>query len=285
MTDIDERAEPSPGTAEEPAIAQLETVWSSLGDASAGLATSRWDQPTACPGWSVRDHLSHLIGIERSLMGESAPPAPAVLADHVKNAVGQMNEAWVAQRRARPGPVVLDEFTEVTAHRLSDLRRLDDKDFDRVGWSPIGQVPYRDFMTVRVFDSWVHEQDVRQAVGRPGGRHGPGEAITLDRITGALPYVVGKKVAPPDGTVVRWDVKSDDGTTRSLSARVDAGRAQMAEPAPFDPAVTVGLDTSTYWRLGCGRLGPDEALASGSLRLKGDEGLGRRVVGAMNIMI
>ena len=71
-----------------------------------------------------------------------------------------------------------------------------------MGWSPVGEVPYREFMETRVLDTWAHEQDIRRALGRPGGRNGVGETVTLDRCEQTMPFVVGKRVAPPDGTSV-----------------------------------------------------------------------------------
>ena len=72
--------------------------------------------------------------------------------------------------------------------------------FDEIGWSPVGEVPYRDFMETRVLDSWAHEQDIRRAVGRPGGRNGVGEAMILDRCAADHAAIVaGKQVAPRGG--------------------------------------------------------------------------------------
>ena len=37
-------------------------------------------------------------------------------------------------------------------------------------------------MRIRVFDCWLHEQDIRDAVGRPGGEDGPAASVALDEI-------------------------------------------------------------------------------------------------------
>ena len=42
--------------------------------------------------------------------------------------------------------------------------------------------PYREFMRVRVMDSWVHEQDIRVATGRPGHDSGPAAQLSIDRL-------------------------------------------------------------------------------------------------------
>jgi uncharacterized protein (TIGR03083 family) len=271
-----------PGTEPEPVIGALEAVWHSTASACEGLRPEEWELPTDCPGWTVRDQISHLIGIERTLLGD-APPAPADPAPrHVKNDFGRVNEAWVAARRAVPGDEVLAEFAAVTERRLEALRAMPPERFDEVGWSPVGQVPYRQFMDVRVFDSWVHEQDVRRALGRPGGRGGPGEAVTLDRVASIMPFVVGRNVRPPEGTTVVWSLSG--GAPREVAVEVAGGRGRVAASVPPEPTARLAMDSEVFWRLGCGRLAAADALDAGDVVISGDVDLGRRVLESMNFM-
>lgn len=266
----------------EPVIDALEEVWGSIVEACRGLADTDWERPTDCPGWTVRDQLSHLIGIERVLLGEGAPPFAGPMPAHVRNPIGELNEAWVADRRRLPGAEVLAEFAEVTGRRLTELREMPGERFEVVGWSPIGQVPYREFMDVRVLDSWAHEQDVRRALGRPGGRGGAGESVTLRRTAGAMGYVVAKKVGAADGITVVWEVAGP--LPQTVAVVVEGGRGRLVERAPADPSVRLELDAEVFLRLGLGRVGADE-LEPGSVTMTGDRELGRRVLGAMAFMI
>ena len=63
----------------------LEEVWASILEATEGLKEAQWATPTACPGWDVRDQLSHLIGIERSLMGDAPPAIELGETSHLRN--------------------------------------------------------------------------------------------------------------------------------------------------------------------------------------------------------
>jgi uncharacterized protein (TIGR03083 family) len=270
------------GSVEEPVVDALAEVWRSTVDACDGIDAADWDRSTDCPGWTVRDQLSHLIGIERTLLGDAAPVLDGAAPAHVKNAIGEMNEAWVAARRSWPGADVLAEFDAVTARRLDQLAAFGPEQFDRVGWSPVGDVPYREFMTVRVFDCWVHEQDVRRALERPGGRGGAGEAMTLDRVDSFLGYVVGRKVGAPEGTSVVWDVSGP--LPRRVARTVVDGRARSTD-VPDRPTVGFALDAATYWRLGCGRTTAAAALTDGAVDVSGDRELGRRVLDAMNVLM
>ncbi len=267
----------------EPVIESLAEVWASLADACRDLVDSQWALPTDCPGWSVQDHVSHLIGIERTLLGDPPPPPVSPVPGYVKNPIGEMNEAWIEPHREVPGSEVLAEFVDVTGRRLAALRGFPAEKFDEVGWSPIGEVPYRDFMGTRVLDSWAHEQDIRRALDRPGGRNGAGERHVLKQCAGAMSFVVGKKVAPPEGTTVLFEVGGPLG--RPVPVEVEGGRAYVRPELASEPTVTLTMDQEAFWRLGFGRVSPDEVLASGEARLSGDDVLGQRVLESMNFMI
>lgn len=267
---------------DEPVIAQLAEVWSSIADACGGLGADQWALDTGCPGWTVKDQVSHLVGTERMLLGDPSPQPIAEVPPHVRNTIGELNEPWIVARRATSGADVLAEFMATVDRRLHALAALSAADFDRVGWSPIGQVPYRDFMTTRVLDCWTHEQDIRSAVDRPGGRDGAGETVVLDRCAAAMPFVVGKKVGPPDGTTVLFVVTGPLG--RRVGVAVAGGRAAPTDDFG-DPAVTLTMNEETFWRLGFGRVAAHDALAAGGVVIEGDQSMGRRVVDSMAFMI
>ena len=207
----------------------LAETWGALAEVCSELSETEWALPTECPGWDVKDQLSHLIGIERAIMGEPVPEWDGPLGDHVKNDFAATNERFVAVRRALPGPTVRAEFVEVTTTRLAQLDALSAAEWAGVGWSPVGEVPRAEFMAVRVFDSWVHEQDVRLALDRPGGSGNAASAISLDRVQGAMPFVVGKKAGCADGTAVRFDVAGPgDDAAPSRSPSRAGGPARWA---------------------------------------------------------
>ena len=192
------------------AMQGLEETWESLADACHELSSTEWALPTECPGWDVKDQLSHLIGVERAIMGEAAPAWDENLGDHVKNDFAASNEPWIAVRRGRPGPDVFTEFVDVTRTRLAQEAGRSEREWAAVGWTPVGQRPHAVFMEVRVFDSWVHEQDVRRALDRPGGSGNLASAMALDPGGGRHALRRGEEgrrapTAPPSGS--RWWVR------------------------------------------------------------------------------
>jgi uncharacterized protein (TIGR03083 family) len=265
------------------ATTALAETWGSLAEACHALVTREWALPTACPGWDVKDQLSHLIGIERLLLGDAAPTWNGALGEHVKNDFAAINEPWVCVRRDEPGDTVLAEFTDVTTRRLDVLHAATDAQWAEVGWSPVGEVPMARFMETRVFDSWVHEQDVRHALDRPGGLGGLASAFGVGQVQAAMGMVVGKKAAAPEGSVVRFAVSGEGDDARDFSLAVQGGRAGPA-PAGVEPTVTLGLSSIDFVRLGCGRTEATSVQAAGGIRLEGDAVLGQKVLEQMNFM-
>jgi uncharacterized protein (TIGR03083 family) len=199
----------------------------------------------------------------------------------VKNDVGAGNEIWVDWYRSRSGADVLADFRAVTVERMAILR-APDHDFGADTWTPIGPGTVRDLLPFRVFDSWVHEQDVRRALRRPGNDDSTAASASLDRIESIVPMVVGKKVGPPDGTIVAFTVAGPVG--RAFAIEVAGGRAGFLDSVPAAPTVHLEMDTDTFVRLASGRGDPESILASGAVAVEGDPVLGRAVAENMNFL-
>lgn len=268
-----------PAPNREPVVGQLAEVWSSLREVCRGLRPPEWDLPTECPGWTVRDNLSHLVGIERMLLGEPAPDPLPAYPEHVQNPLGEINEAWVERGRGKPGTEVLLEFGDVADRRLRELRAVSVDHFDVVSHSLLGRMTYREFLRIRVIDSWVHEQDIRRAAGRPGGRNGAGESVVVEGCAANMARVVARMASPPDGTVVAFTVSGLLG--RQLVVSVAGGRGTFVEPDGLDPTTTLSMDQEAFWRLCFGRVEPVRLLGTGQVQVDGDVAVGHTVLESM----
>ncbi len=149
------------------------------------------------------------------------------------------------------------------------------EEFDELGFTPEGEAPYRTFMEIRAFDCWMHEQDIRRAIDRPGGWDREVAAFTVDRLRKGLGYGIGKKAAAPDGSSVVFDVTGP--IERQVGVVVD-GRASVVEDVPTDPTVRLTMDTETYVCLTGGRWHPADVRADGKVTVEGDTELGNRIV-------
>lgn len=263
-------------------IELLTTEWRSLYDLCSSFTEDQWAAATELPGWTVKDVMAHITGTEAMLLGRRPPAHSMEPADHVKNPIAERNEIEVDYRRGKSGPEVLDEFHEVTSERLRVLRTVADEDLAKEAWTPTGRGTVADLLRFRLVDCWIHEQDIRRVVRNPGHLSGAVADACFESLISAMPYVVGKKVAPPDGTTVIFDVK---GPSQGESAVIVEGRrARSLEHIPREADVRLAMDLQSFVCLSCGRWSSRETLRSGLVQLDGDVELGARVVGEMNFM-
>jgi len=268
----------------DPNIELLESVWTSITGLCGGLTDDEWATPTRCPGWTVKDQMAHMIGTERMLLGEQPPDARAGLKalPHVKNDIGAFNEAWVEALRSRSGDEVLGEFRSVTARRLDDLRAMTEEDWNKEGFTPEGPGPYRKFMSIRAFDCWIHEQDIREAVSRRVDLVGPLADLAMAKLRDGMAYVVGKKAGAPQGSTIVFSVGGPAGF--DLAIGVD-GRAGPLDRVPAEPTVTLRMGDRAFVGLACGRVSADGLPAEENVAIEGDEALGRAIVANMGFTI
>lgn len=270
------------GAEHERIVRVLVDEWAAIRDLLATLGDEEWSRPTALPAWDVRDVVAHLIGIEATLLGEPQPPPPADLAarTHVRNELGAANEAWVEAMRALRPREVLDRFVEVTDRRAAALGSMTAEDFAAPSWTPAGEATYGRFMQIRILDCWFHDQDVRDAVGRPGNDGGPAAEEALDEVVRSLGYVVGKRAAAPEGAAVTFSLTGP--VRRDVHVRV-AGRAEVVEELERPADAVIRTDSATFFRLAGGRV--TAADVRDRLELGGDTELATRIADRLGFMI
>jgi uncharacterized protein (TIGR03083 family) len=125
------------------------------------LPESDWERPVpACPGWRVRDVLSHLLGVmEDSVAGRvQGIPTEADTAEQV------------ARHAADPVPQLLDEWAAVAPLVVERI-------------TATGMWP-------AAIDAVSHEQDLRGALGRPGARDHESVAAIVRVLTSGLPFTL-----------------------------------------------------------------------------------------------
>lgn len=264
----------------------LFAVWDSIDALLTGLPEEQWRAATPLPGWNVQGVVSHIIGTE-SFLGGVAPPEPDIdvkALDHVRNDIGAMNECWVRHLGAQSGGSVLEQFRAVTEGRRKVLQDMSEETWNAEGFTPAGPESYGRFMRIRVFDCWMHEQDIRVAIARPSTDaelEGAASRLSLDEVTASLGFVVGKLAKAPDGSRVLFDLTGP--LARSIRVSVD-GRAQVvADFGGQDPTATVRVDALQFTRLAGGR--PMCPARPQDVELGGDKDVAGRIVERLNFVI
>jgi uncharacterized protein (TIGR03083 family) len=259
--------------------ALLSDQFDALADLVSGLDENQWRTSSPLPGWTVFDVIAHVVGTESLLLGEK-PPArePQVDVDvetlpHVRNDIGKLNEIWVQCLRPSPGAELLDRYREVIGRRRAALAAMDERAWLAPTPSPVGKVPYARFMRVRLFDCWMHELDIADALGKRVDEGGPRGEVAFAEFARSLPRVVAKQGRAPAGSRITLDLTGP--LARTLHIEVDE-RARYVETPGGDTTVTIELDSGLLVRLGGGRVEAEAELDR--IAFRGDAGLGRQVV-------
>ena len=247
------------------------------------LEPADWDRPTDLPGWDVRAVAAHLAHLESELAGVEQQPVEVPELDHARSPMSRYTEMGPIARRDVDPAAVVDELERSVATRRAELAADPPTDPKGTPTRTPGGLPW-DWQTLlsnRVVDVWMHQQDIRRAVGRPGGLDTPGAAHTVGVFARALGYVVGKKVGAPPATVVAVEVEGLKGVEelRGYAVRVgDDGRAVPCDPT-LDATVRLRLGVEEYIVLSGGRRPPESV----DLVVEGDEELGRAVLDALAV--
>ncbi|MER6464640.1 maleylpyruvate isomerase family mycothiol-dependent enzyme [Streptomyces sp. NPDC001228] len=258
-----------------PTLQPYADAWSHSIEAITELVTplpeGEWNRRTPCPGWSVRDVVSHVIGLDCEMLGDPRPihTLPRDLY-HVTNEPQRYMEMQVDVRRHHTAPEMTSELEYTVIRRNRQLRNESREPGHTVRGPMSTEITLEESMRSHAFNVWVHEQDLRAALGRPGNLDSPGAQIARDVLLDELPRVVATLADAPRSSAVIFDVHGPVEFLRTI--RIDIqGRGTLETTPALGPAAIFTLDWETYVRLACGRTTPDAA--ADRVKAEGDQEL------------
>jgi uncharacterized protein (TIGR03083 family) len=254
------------------------------------LSDGEWSALTVCAAWSVKDLAAHLLGDElgnvsrrRDRFGDTSLLQPGEDLSRWEDLVrylNRYNEAWVAATR-RLSPRILCELLDDAAREFHEYVSSLDPDVigGPVSWAGPDPAPVWLDIAREYTERWLHQQQVRDATGRPPLYEPRLFAPVLDTFVRALPHTY-RDVEAIDGMSVRLVIDGEAGGTWRLAR--DGGRWLLVsdETGAADASVTMRQDTA--WRLFTKGITPEEA--SGLVTLAGDRALAAKVLQTVSII-
>lgn len=218
-----------------------------------GLDEEAWGQPTECPAWDVTQVALHILGDDLSLLSRQRDGATTGLLlyaeDHpgadLRQLLDGFNEQWVTAATF-VSPRLLVELLVLTGDWTADFYEAVDLDapsepvgfFGATGPSPYWQVASRELV-----ERWVHQQQIRRAVGAPDLDDG-----FLGLVAGVFVRAIALRLPdlglPTDATIV-LEVTGVDGWSLR---RADDGWIAGSGVAP-DATATISFSAATARRV------------------------------------
>ena len=241
---------------------------------AAGISDDEWHQSTELAGWDVAAVVAHVAHLEHVVAGGSHEAVDIGAPEHVKNLLGEYTEQGIVARRGRTRSELLDEMAEARAARSASLvASPPDPDatspgvFGLLGWTN------QTVIHSRIGDIWMHEQDLRRTLQRPGNLDGDVGRSVIRHYLRGLGYALGKGAKADIGQSARVEV----GDIEAVAMVGEDGRGRSAEVA--DPTVVISLSREAYIVLAGGRRPADTVDAS----IQGDRDLGDRLLNALTL--
>ena len=215
------------------------------------LGEDDWVRPTAAPLWSVKDVATHLLGGDVAILSGKRDgfrlPQSIETNQQLIELVDRLNAEWVlAMRRISPrllrdllaftGPEVEKCFASLDAMAMGGP----------VSWA--GPDPAHVWLDIaREFtERWHHQQQIRDATGRPPLYDPYFLSPVLDAFVRALPHAF-RNLAVAPGTSVRLTISGDAGGIWFVY-RTEEGWTLLLD-SPTAPAATVEIPQNIAWRL------------------------------------
>lgn len=257
-------------------------------DLFADLTEEDWQRPTVCAGWTVRDIGLHLLGDDIGYLSGAR--------DHFSNPffagrdmerweslvqnINEANELWVRATQ-RISPSMLCTLLELTGKQFYEyISSLDMMAMNgEVSWAGPGAAPVWLDTAREYTERWLHQQQIRDAVNRPGMKERRFFHPVLDAFVRALPHTY-RDVAVTGTTVVKLVVTGEAGDVWYVVSEPKGW--SLYKTVALQPASIVTMDQETCWRLFT--KGIDRGQARAMVRIEGDVALGEKVLETVSII-
>jgi uncharacterized protein (TIGR03083 family) len=252
-----------------------------------GLAPGDWNRPTACALWSVKDIVAHLLDscLRRLSYGrdrrESTPDRSIASYTDLVGYLNHLNAEWIAATRRLSPRLLMDllDWAEPQLHRY--LESLDPQQTAIFGVAWAGQEKSPTWFDIgrEYTERWLHQQQIREAVGAPALTSPQWLSPALDIFLRALPFSYREVIADPN-TRIELRIGGEAGGTWTLAPSPDGW--QLFSGAAPDPTTVVSLDQAAAWKLFSKALSPDQARRE--ISITGDSRLGQPFLRTLAVM-
>ncbi|HEU5291426.1 MAG TPA: maleylpyruvate isomerase N-terminal domain-containing protein [Cyclobacteriaceae bacterium] len=251
------------------------------------LSPEDWNKPTLARQWTVKDIASHLLdgnirtlSISRDKYIGERPESINSYQDLV-DFLNRLNADWVRATR-RVSPAVLIELLEITGKEFTEqLNKLDPfaPAIFSVAWAGQAESPNWFHIAREYTEKWHHQQQIREAVMKPGIMTQEFFFPLIDIFMQALPHTY-RNVQAEEGTSVIVRVTSEMGGEWIL---LRSGKNWLLQKGQTrNHQIEIVLDPDIAWKLFT--KGMNGAEAEKKIKFSGDLELGKPILSMLSVM-
>lgn len=249
------------------------------------LSMDEWKRPTACAGWSVRDIALHLLGGEVGILSRkrdqfSFVEEPITGWDDLVRLINNLNEIWVRAARRISPPQLIDLMRFTGNQTCEYFKTLDPYSMGGpVDWAGSETAPVWLDLAREFTERWHHQQQIRDATGKPGAKQPCFFAPVLDTFVRALPHTY-REVEATDEVLFALTITGESGGRWFLLRR--DSRWNLLIDVDREPTAEVVIDQETAWRLFTKGVSREEA--SKKAAITGDSRLASKALDMISVI-
>jgi len=251
------------------------------------LEPADWQKNTIAPLWTVKDIAAHLLDVNMRAIAtvnnySGTPPQNIKSYTDVVNYLNDLNNVWV-KAMDRVSPQQLIELMETSGRQhyqyLESLAPFAPAMF-AVSWA--GEEHSENWFHIarEYTEKWHHQQQIREATGKPGIMHRELFYPCMDTFMQAMPHTYRNTTAE-EGTVIQITISTPDGGTWYLY-RQQTAWAVAKSIVDKQPDASISISPDTAWKLFTKGIKPDVAIQSA--QISGNETLAKVFFGTIAVM-
>ncbi len=250
------------------------------------LTDEEWQKQTIAKLWTVKDVAAHLLDgnvripsmLRDGYFGEKADVQTY---EELVQFLNRLNADWVKAMK-RVSPKMLIYLHKATGNLFSDYyASLDpfEKSGFPVDWA--GEKESKNWMHIarEYTEKWLHQQQIRDAVGKPGLMTREFFYPFINTLMFALPYTFRNAVAE-ESAMVKMNISGTIGGSWFVK-RVEA-QWQLVKEEDTSPTSEITIDPDTSWKLFSKSLRRADVMDK--VIIKGDQQLGAVALNMISVM-
>lgn len=256
-------------------------------DLLGSLREKEWENSTLAKLWTVKDIASHLLdGNLRTLSFSRdkhlpAPDRKISSYTELVSYLNQLNAEWVTATK-RLSPQVLIELLEMTGKAYSDhiaTLHPEDEAIFSVAWAGEDRSKNWFHIAREYTEKWHHQQQIREATGRPGLMSRELFYPFIQTFMYGLPQVY-RNTKAPDGTTVQVVVDTEIGGAWYLQRNKNGW--VLSDKAPEAITARMVIPPNTAWKVFTKGISPETAIQE--VTIEGNEELASVVLTLVAVM-